>query len=72
MLGPRNLEVNILRAREGGVIKVARQGQRGTVGPRWRFYIKLQIKPYPIFQSRVMMIGRSRSDRPWEAVLEPD
>jgi DnaJ-class molecular chaperone len=72
VLSPRNLDVNIPPgAREGAVIKVARQGQPGQGGAEpGDLYIRLQIKPHPIFS----ITGDDDTSvdapiAPWEAVL---
>jgi len=73
VLSPRNLEVNIPPgAREGAVIKLPRQGQPGVGGGAepGDLYIKLLIKPHPIFS----VTGEDDTSveapiAPWEAVL---
>lgn len=49
VLSPRTIDVNIpAAAREGSVIKVSKHGQAGASEPG-DLYIKLKIKPHPIF-----------------------
>jgi DnaJ-class molecular chaperone len=49
VLSPRTIDVNIPpAAREGSVIKVSKHGQAGATEPG-DLYIKLKIKPHPIF-----------------------
>jgi curved DNA-binding protein len=49
VLNPKTIDVNIPpAAREGSVIKVSRHGQAGASEPG-DLYIKLRIKPHPIF-----------------------
>jgi curved DNA-binding protein len=51
VLNPKTIDVNIPPgAREGSVIKVAKQGQGGSGGTDpGDLYIKLKVKPHPIF-----------------------
>ena len=72
VLSPRGIDVKIPPgAREGAVIKVARQGHPGTGGAEGGdLYIRLQIKPHPIFS----VTGEDDTTveapiAPWEAVL---
>ena len=69
---PRNIEVNIPPgAREGAVIKLARQGHPGIGGAEpGDLYLRLQIKPHPVFS----IVGDDDTSvdapiAPWEAVL---
>lgn len=49
VLSPKTIDVNIPpAAREGSVIKVSKHGQAGATEPG-DLYIKLKIKPHPIF-----------------------
>lgn len=48
VLNPKTIDVNIPPgAREGSVIKVAKQGQPGLGGEPGDLYIKLRVKPHP-------------------------
>ena len=48
VLSPKTIDVNIPPgAREGSVIKVAKQGQPGLGGEPGDLYIKLRVKPHP-------------------------
>ena len=72
VLSPRSIDVKIPPgAREGAVIKVARQGHPGMGGAdAGDLFIRLQIKPHPIFS----VTGDDDTTveapiAPWEAVL---
>jgi curved DNA-binding protein len=71
VLNPKTIDVNIPPgAREGSVIKVARQGQQGSGGsPSGDLYIKLKIKPHPIFTVSGDDLSVEVPASPSEAVL---
>ena len=49
MLSPKTIEVNIPpAAREGSVIKIGKHGQPGPGGPG-DLFVKLKVKPHPLF-----------------------
>lgn len=69
ILSPKTIDVNIPpAAREGSVIKVGKQGQPGTSEPG-DLYIKLKIKPHPIFTVSGDDITAEVPISPCEAVL---
>ncbi|MEK6323070.1 MAG: J domain-containing protein [Acidobacteriota bacterium] len=71
VLSPRTIDVNIPpAAREGSVIKVGKQAQPGaTGGEPGDLYIKLKIKPHPIFTVSGDDLTVEAPVSPWEAVL---
>jgi curved DNA-binding protein len=71
VVSPRHLDVNIPPgARKGSVIKVPRQGQPGLPGgDSGDLFIKLEIKPHPIFSIDGDDILLDLPVTPWEAVL---
>jgi DnaJ-class molecular chaperone len=71
VLSPRQLDVNIPPgARRGSVIKVPRQGQPGLSGAEpGDLFIKLEIKPHPVFSISGDDINVDLPIAPWEAVL---
>ncbi len=71
VLNPKTLDVNIpVGAREGSVIKLARQGQPGGAGSEpGDLYIKLRIKPRPDFTLSGDDVTVEVPITPWEAVL---
>ncbi|HSF24770.1 MAG TPA: DnaJ C-terminal domain-containing protein [Blastocatellia bacterium] len=71
VLTPRTIDVKIPpAARDGSVIRVGRQGQPGTNGAEpGDLFIKLKIKPHPVFQVSGDDITVDVPLSPWEAVL---
>lgn len=71
VLNPKTIDVNIPPgAREGSVIKVAKQGQPGFGGTEaGDLYIKLKVKPHPIFTVSGDDITAEVPLSPSEAVL---
>lgn len=71
VLSPKTIDVNIPPgAREGSVIKLARQGQTGARGAEaGDLYVKLGIKPHPVFSVSGDDITADVAIAPWEAVL---
>jgi curved DNA-binding protein len=71
VLSPKTIDVNIPPgAREGSVIKLARQGQAGLRGTEaGDLYVKLGIKPHPVFAVSGDDITAEVAIAPWEAVL---
>jgi curved DNA-binding protein len=71
VLSPKTIDVNIPPgARDGSVIKVGRQGQPGAGGGEsGDLFIKLKIKPHPIFAVSGDDITAEVPVAPWEAVL---
>src|SRR4030095_2500827 len=66
---PKTSDVNIPpAAREGSVIKVGKQGQPGANEPG-DLFIRLKIKPHPIFTVTGDDITAEVPIAPWEAVL---
>ena len=69
VLSPKTIDVKIPpAAREGSVIKVGKQGQAGGSEPG-DLFIKLKIKPHPIFTVSGDDITAEVPIAPWEAVL---
>ncbi len=69
VLSPKTIDVKIPpAAREGSVIKVGKQGQPGGSEPG-DLFIKLKIKPHPIFTVSGDDITAEVAVAPWEAVL---
>jgi curved DNA-binding protein len=70
-LSPRTIDVNIPpAAREGSVIKVGKQAQPGASGGEpGDLYIKLKVKPHPIFTVSGDDLTVEAPISPWEAVL---
>jgi DnaJ-class molecular chaperone len=71
VLSPKTIDVNIPPgAREGSVIKLARQGQAGSRGGEaGDLYVKLSIKPHTVFTVSGDDITAEVAIAPWEAVL---
>ncbi|MFY9570337.1 MAG: DnaJ C-terminal domain-containing protein, partial [Blastocatellia bacterium] len=71
VISPKTIDVNIPpAAREGSVIKVRRHGQPGsTPDEPGDLYIKLKIKPHPIFSVSGDDLTAETPISPWEAVL---
>jgi DnaJ-class molecular chaperone len=71
VISPRTIEVNIPPgAREGAIIKVPRQGQPGRGGGEsGDLYIKLRLRPHPVFSISGDDITVDVQISPWEAVL---
>ena len=71
VLSPKTIDVNIKPgAREGSVIKLARQGQPGPRGAEaGDLYVKLGIKPHPIFSIAGDDLTAEVAVAAWEAVL---
>jgi DnaJ-class molecular chaperone len=71
VLSPKTIDVNIPpAAREGSVIKVKKHGQPVAGGGEpGDLYIKLKIKPHPIFTISGDDITAEVPISPWEAVL---
>ena len=71
VLSPRTLDVNIPpAAREGSVIRVRNYGQPGAGGSEpGDLYIKLKIKPHPLFTVSGDDLTLEVPVSPWEAVL---
>jgi curved DNA-binding protein len=71
LLNPKVIDVNIPpAAREGSVIKIAKQGQQGAAGNEaGDLYIRLKIKPHPVFSVSGDDINVEVPISPWEAVL---
>ena len=69
VLSPRTIEVNIPpAAREGSVIKIGKHGQPGSAGPG-DLFVKLTIKPHPLFTIAGDDITAEVPVSPTEAVL---
>ena len=69
VLSPKTIDVNIPpAAREGSVIKVNKHGQPGSSEPG-DLYIKLKVRPHPIFTVSGDDITAEVPISPWEAVL---
>jgi curved DNA-binding protein len=69
VMNPKTIDVNIPpAAREGSVIKVGKQGQPGANEPG-DLFIRLKIKPHPIFTVTGDDITAEVPIAPWEAVL---
>ena len=69
VMNPKTIDVNIPpAAREGSVIKVGKQGQPGATEPG-DLFIRLKIKPHPIFTVAGDDITAEVPIAPWEAVL---
>jgi curved DNA-binding protein len=68
---PRTIDVKIPPgARDGSVIKVPRQGQPGANGGEsGDLFLKLRIKPHPIFSASGDDVTLESEIKPWEAVL---
>jgi curved DNA-binding protein len=71
VLSPKTIDVNIPPgAREGSVIKLARQGQPGARSAEaGDLYVKLGIKAHPVFSVSGDDITAEVAIAPWEAVL---
>jgi DnaJ-class molecular chaperone len=71
VLSPKTIDVNIPPgAREGSVIKLARQGQPGPRGGEpGDLYVKLGVRPHPVFSVSGDDITAEAAIAPWEAVL---
>jgi DnaJ-class molecular chaperone len=70
LLSPRTIDVNIPpAARDGSVIKVSKQGQPGTGGEPGDLYIRLKIKPHPVFTVSGDDLTAEVPVAAWEAVL---
>jgi DnaJ-class molecular chaperone len=73
VLSPKTIDVNIPPgAREGSVIKLARQGQPGPRGGEREpgdLYVKLGVRPHPVFSVSGDDITAEAAIAPWEAVL---
>jgi curved DNA-binding protein len=71
VFSPRTIDVNIPpAARDGSVIKVRKQGQPGAGGNEaGDLYIKLRVKPHPVFIVSGDDITADIPISPWEAVL---
>jgi curved DNA-binding protein len=71
VLNPRTIDVNIPPgAREGSVIKLARQGGQGAGGGEpGDLFVKLRIRPHPVFTVSGDDITAEVAIAPWEAVL---
>ncbi|MEK6408058.1 MAG: J domain-containing protein [Acidobacteriota bacterium] len=70
VLSPRTIDVNIPpAAREGSVIKVGKQAQSASGGAAGDLFIKLKIKPHPVFTVSGDDLTAEAPISPWEAVL---
>jgi DnaJ-class molecular chaperone len=71
VLNPKTIDVNIPPgARDGSVIKLARQGQQGAGGGEpGDLYIKLKVRPHTVFTVSGDDITAEVPVSPWEAVL---
>ena len=71
VISPKTIDVNIPPgARDGSVIKLARQGQAGMSGGEpGDLFIKLKVKPHRIFTATGDDITAEVPVTPWEAVL---
>jgi DnaJ-class molecular chaperone len=71
VISPRTMDVNIAAGgRDGSVIKLPRQGQPGTGGGEpGDLYVKLKIKPHPVFTVSGDDITAEVPITPSEAVL---
>lgn len=71
VLSPKVIDVNIPpAARDGSVIKLSKQGQQGTGGAEpGDLYIRLRIRPHPLFTVSGDDLNIDVPISPWEAVL---